>query len=144
MTDRAGHLNAGRRNTKAFSPRVLTTLILVFAAGAAFGAMWMRVDLHGRLHRTASAATKDADRKDASDTVLQNFKTKLELSTDQTQRIALVLEDYRHYYDSLQDQLDDLRATGKNRILEVLDPEQREKFEKMMMDLAPQLQPGKK
>ena len=125
-------------------PRILITLLLVFAAGAASGALWMRLDLHGRLHRTASASTKDTGRKDASDAVLQNFKTKLELSTDQTQRIALVLDDYRHYYDSLQDQLDDLRATGKNRILDILDPAQREKFEKMMTELAPQLQSGKK
>jgi Spy/CpxP family protein refolding chaperone len=126
------------------NPRVLTTLLLVFAAGAASGALWMGLDLHGRLHKTASAATKDTGRKGASDAVLQNFKTKLDLSTDQTQKIALVLDDYRHYYDSLQDQLDDLRATGKNRILDILDPTQREKFEKMMAELAPQLQSGKK
>ena len=136
MTDRAAWRN----------PRVLTTLLLVFAAGAAFGALWMRLDLHTRLHRTisVSASAKDNGRKDASDAVLQNFKTKLDLSTDQTQRIAQVLDDYRHYYDSLQDQLDDLRSTGKNRILDILEPGQREKFEKMMTELAPQLQSGKK
>jgi Spy/CpxP family protein refolding chaperone len=128
-----------RSNSKALNSRVLTTLLLVFAAGAASGALWMRLDLHDRLHRTASASTKTA-----SDAVLQNFKTKLDLSSEQTQKIALVLEDYRHYYDSLQDQLDDLRATGKNRILEILDPAQREKFEKTMTELAPQLQSGKK
>jgi Spy/CpxP family protein refolding chaperone len=124
------------------NPRVVSTLFLVFLAGAAFGALWMRLDLHNRLHRTISvaASTKEASR----DAVLQNFKTKLDLTSEQTQKIALVLEDYRHYYDSLQDQLDDMRATGKNRILEILDPGQREKFEKMMEELAPQLQPAKK
>src|SRR6266849_3521001 len=132
MKARASRLNS-------LNSRVLTTLLLVFAAGAASGALWMRLDLHDRLHRTASASTKTA-----SDAVLQNFRTKLDLSTEQTQKIALVLEDYRHYYDSLQDQLDDLRATGKNRILEILDPQQREKFEKTMTELAPQLQSGKK
>ena len=132
-------MNARASRSNSLNSRVLTTLLLVFAAGAASGALWMRLDLHDRLHRTASASTKTA-----SDAVLQNFKTKLDLSTEQTQRIALVLEDYRHYYDSLQDQLDDLRATGKNRILEILDPQQREKFEKTMAELAPQLQSGKK
>ena len=121
------------------NPRVVSTLLLVFAAGAAFGALWMRLDLHDRLHRTVAASTKDN-----RDTVVQNFRTKLDLSSDQARKVALVLEDYRHYYDSLQDQLDDMRATGKNRILEILDPLQREKFEKMMADLAPQLQPAKK
>ena len=57
----------------------------------------------------------------------------------QTEKLALVLDDYRQYYQSLQEQLDDLRATGKTRIMQILNPEQRDKFEKMMTDLAPQL-----
>ena len=56
-----------------------------------------------------------------------------------TEKLALVLDDYRQYYQSLQDQLDDLRSTGKTRIMQILNPEQRDKFEKMMTDLAPQL-----
>jgi Spy/CpxP family protein refolding chaperone len=118
----------------------MSTLLLVFIAGAASGALWMRLDLHNRLHRTVSASTKDTGR----DAVLQNFKTKLDLSTEQTQQISLVLEDYRHYYESLEEQLDDLRATGKNRIMQILDPAQRQKFEKMMTELAPQLNAPKK
>ena len=70
----------------------------------------------------------------------QNFKTKLGLSSGQTDQIAGVLDDYRQYYQSLQDQLDDVRSTGKTRILQILNPEQRDKFEKMMSELAPQLQ----
>ncbi|MEI9811280.1 MAG: hypothetical protein WDO18_00775 [Acidobacteriota bacterium] len=51
-----------------------------------------------------------------------------------------MLSDYQHYYQSVQeqieqmrlrDQIDDLRATGKSRILEILDAEQRAKFERM-------------
>ncbi len=99
----------------------------------------MRYRLYDRL-RPVAAATKEASR----DAVLQNFKAKLNLNPEQAQKVAVILEDYRHYYESLEDQLDDLRATGKNRIVQVLDPEQRAKFEKMMAELAPQLQPGKK
>ena len=44
----------------------------------------------------------------------------------------MVLEDYRQYYQSLQDQLDDVRSTGKTRILQILDDQQRAKFEKIM------------
>jgi len=95
----------------------------------------MRFGLHDKLHRTVSAASREPSR----DAVLQNFKTKLELTDEQTEQIAMVLEDYRQYYESLQEQLDDLRSTGRNRILQVLAPPQREKFEKMMGDLAPQL-----
>ena len=56
-------------------PRVLTTLLLVFAAGAASGALWMGLDLHGRLHRTASASTKDAERRGASEAVFGVART---------------------------------------------------------------------
>src|SRR5437867_1090684 len=112
-------------------PRVVLTLLFVFIAGAASGAVAMRLRLLDRLNRPVAASTKEASR----DAVLQNFKNRLNLSTDQTQKIATVLEDYRHYYESLEDQLDDLRATGRNRILQILDTEQREKFEKMMTEL---------
>ena len=96
----------------------------------------MQYGLHDRLHRVAAAASpRDTNR----DVVLQNFKTKLDLSAEQTDQIAVVLQDYGHYYESLQDQLDDLRSTGLSRILQILQPGQREKFEKMRAELAPQL-----
>jgi hypothetical protein len=117
------------------NPRILSTLTLVFLAGAASGALWMQLGLHDKLHHTsvsASASPRDA--------VLQKFRTELGLSTAQTEKIGKVLEDYTQYYQSLQDQLDDVRATGKTQILEVLDPAQRGKFEEMMNELAPQLQ----
>ena len=118
-------------------PKVIVTLLLVFAAGALTGALGMRLGLHERLHPiTAVASSKEASR----DAVIQNFKTKLDLSPDQASQIAAFLDDYRHYYESLEDQLDDLRSTGKKNILAILHPDQREKFEKMMVELAPQLQ----
>jgi len=98
----------------------------------------MRYGLHDRLHRTFGAASS-VPRETGREAVLQNFKTKLDLSQEQTDQIAVVLEDYRHYYESLQDQLDDLRSTGRTRIVQILQPGQREKFEKMMDELVPQL-----
>ena len=94
----------------------------------------MQLGLHDKLHRTSVAAASPRD------AVLQKFRTQLSLSPVQTDKIAKVLEDYTQYYQSLQDQLDDVRATGKTQILEILDPEQRGKFEEMMNELAPQLQ----
>jgi Spy/CpxP family protein refolding chaperone len=117
------------------NPRILSTLMLVFLAGAGAGALSMRLGLHDKLHRTAAANSREPNRE----AVLNKFRTELALSGEQTQQIGLVLEDYRLYYQSLQDQLDDLRSTGKNRILAVLNPDQRQKFEKMMAELAPQL-----
>ena len=119
------------------NPRIASTLLLVFLAGTAVGMLGMRYGLHDRLHRVAAAASPP--RESSHEAVLQDFKTKLELSQEQTDQIAVVLQDYSHYYESLQDQLDDLRSTGLSRILQILEPGQREKFEKMRSELAPQL-----
>jgi hypothetical protein len=119
------------------NPRIVSTLMLVFLAGAATGALSMRLGLHEKLHRSAPVTQQDANRE----AILSRFKTQLDLSGPQAQKLALVLDDYSQYYQSLEDQLDDLRATGKTRIMAILNPEQREKFEKMMTDLAPQLAP---
>jgi hypothetical protein len=115
------------------NPRILSTLLLVFLAGATTGAVSMKLGLHDILHRSSAPASKEA--------VLQKFRTDLNLTPAQTNKISLVLDDYRHYYQSVQDQLDDIRATGKMRILQELDPAQRDKFQKMMSEIPPQLAP---
>ena len=124
------------------NPKVIGTLLLVFLAGGAVGALTMQMGLHERLHRTVSAASVPAPVHKAStnDALVQRFKTELNLSGDQTDKIAMVLDDYRHYYQSLQDQLDDVRSTGKNRILQILDEQQRAKFEKIVGNLQPALE----
>ena len=97
----------------------------------------MRYGLHDRLHRVVAASAPP--RESNHEAALQDFKTKLDLSPEQTDQISVVLQDYSHYYESLQDQLDDLRSTGLSRILQILQPGQREKFEKIRSELAPQL-----
>jgi len=127
--------------SSACNAKVAGTLVLVFLAGAAVGALTMQMGLHERLHRTVSAATLPVIRKaSSSDALVQRFKTELNLSADQTDKIAMVLADYREYYHSLEDQLDDVRSTGKSRIMQILDDQQRTRFEKMMVDLQPQLE----
>jgi Spy/CpxP family protein refolding chaperone len=121
------------------NPKVISTLVVVFLAGAAVGALAMQLGLHEKLHRTAAAASKPVPLA-AKDAVLQRFKTELNLSSAQTQQISSILDDYRHYYQSLQDQLDDVRALGKTRIVQILDEGQRQKFDKMMTELQPQIE----
>lgn len=115
------------------NPRIFSTLLLVFLAGAATGAVSMKFGLHDFLHRSAPVASKED--------VLQKFRTELDLTPAQAEKISLVLDDYRHYYQSVQEQLDDIRATGKMRILQELNPAQREKFSKLMGEIPPQLAP---
>ncbi len=123
------------------NPRVVSTLALVFCAGVATGALWMQFGLHDKLHKTVSAASSSPiDR----DTLLRRFNAELQLSPDQSQKISGVLEDYTQYYQSLQDQLDDMRATGKTQILGILTQEQQSRFEKLMDELGPELQQQRK
>jgi hypothetical protein len=115
------------------NPRILSTLLLVFLAGGATGAVSMKFGLHQLLHKSSVPTSKEG--------VLQKFRTDLNLTPAQTQKISLILDDYQHYYQSVQDQQDDIRATGKMRILQELDPAQRDKFQKMMGEIPPQVAP---
>lgn len=124
------------------NPKVLLTLVFVFLAGAAVGALSMQLGLHDRLHRAVAGASPGRpgpppSQASANDAVLQRFKTELSLTPEQTVQISAVLDDYRSYFDSLREQLDDVRSTGKMRILEVLNAEQREKFGKIANELVP-------
>ena len=115
------------------NPRIFSTLLLVFLAGGATGAVSMKFGLHQILHKSSVPTSKEG--------VLEKFKTDLNLTPAQTQKISLILDDYQHYYQSVQDQQDDIRATGKMRILQELDPAQRDKFQKLMGEIPPQLAP---
>jgi Spy/CpxP family protein refolding chaperone len=59
------------------------------------------------------------------------LQRELSLTPVQTERVGAILDDYRRYYGNIQDQVEEVRATGKSRILEVLDPQQRVKFQKL-------------
>lgn len=122
------------------NPRIVMTLTLVFLAGAAAGALSMSFGLHDKLHRAVAAPVPS--RETAREETLNKFRAQLDLDGAQTQKLGLVLDDYSQYYQSLEDQLDDLRATGKTRIMQILNADQRAKFEKMMNDLAPELAPA--
>jgi hypothetical protein len=122
------------------NPKVIFTLLFVFLAGAAVGALSMSFGLHDRLHgaaaangRTAPPTAPNANRE----AVLKRFQSELDLSPEQTTQIAVVLDDYRNYFESLREQLDDVRSSGKTRILEILNPDQREKFAKIANEWVP-------
>ena|ERR1700678_3374333 len=115
------------------NPRIFSTLLFVFLAGGAAGAVSMKFGLHQLLHKSSSPTSKEG--------VLQKFRADLNLTPAQTEKISLILDDYRHYYQSVQEQEDDIRATGKMRILQELDPAQREKFQKLIGEIPPQLAP---
>lgn len=68
---------------------------------------------------------------------LERFKQELNLTPEQSVQVEEILDDFVMYVQTLQAQMDDVRATGKQKILACLTPEQREKFLSMMKELQP-------
>jgi hypothetical protein len=118
------------------NPRIIWTLAGVFLAGVGTGMLGMNYGLHDLMHSQKIEAPKPPDQQ----AELERFRRELNLTPEQTEKLGVILTDYQHFYQSVQeqieqmrlrDQIDDLRATGKSRILEILDDNQRAKFEKM-------------
>jgi hypothetical protein len=115
------------RRTCLTNPRVLLTISLIFLAGAVTGGLAMRHGLHGMMH--AQAPFWQEGGKQVS---LQRLTNELNLTPKQQAELETVLDDFVMYVQTLQAQMDEVRATGKARILRVLDEHQKEKFERML------------
>jgi hypothetical protein len=59
------------------------------------------------------------------------LKAELNLTPDQERVVTKVLDDYAKYYQNIEDERDDVAEHGKQRILDVLRPEQQKKFTKI-------------
>lgn len=120
------------------NPRVLAVLLLVFLSGGLSGAIILRL-ARARLNNPPArsapvTSTNAAPSWNNKDGFLGKCKKELNLTPDQAKKMSAVLDDYKMYYQNLQEQLDEVRATGKGRILEILDAEQKQKFEKLLGD----------
>jgi Spy/CpxP family protein refolding chaperone len=108
------------------NPRILMTLVLVFLAGALAGAIGMQEGLHAQLHRGATYW-----RGDKAEFSYQRLKTELNLTPDQSEKLKTILDDFVKYHEDLEAQIEDVRATGRIRIVQILTPEQRKRFEEL-------------
>ncbi len=115
------------------NPRILTTLVLVFLTGAMAGAIGMQYGLHKELHQNAVYWKGDK-------TVFSydRLKRELDLTPDQSQHLKTILDDFVKYHQDLEAQIDDVRATGRNRIVQILTPAQRKRFEQLSEQLPDQ------
>ncbi len=121
-------------HTKAVSwqnPRILLTLLIVFLCGVSAGMLIMSLGTQRRWPTVQQPSWRESG-KEVS---LQRFKKELDLTPQQTEQLETILDDFFTYYHTLQAQLDDVRASGKNRIVRILNPDQKRKFEKLMVDL---------
>jgi len=116
------------------TPRVLVTLLLVFLAGAMAGAILMRSPLHEKMHANAATYWRDDKNEFSYDTLNRELK----LSPEQSDRLKTILDDFVKYHDDLEAQIEDVRATGKNRIRQMLNPQQQRRFEELCNQLPSQ------
>ena len=113
------------------NPRILTTLLLVFLTGAVCGALTMRAGLHGVLHAESSPWIPGTQLS------YERLKSELKLTAQQSDSIRMILDDMGKYHEDLQNQIEDVRATGKNRIRAVLTPDQKQQFERLCEQVQP-------
>jgi Spy/CpxP family protein refolding chaperone len=113
------------------NPRILTTLVLVFLTGAMAGAIGMQFGLHRKLHDNAVYW-----RGDKAEFSYDRLKTELNLTPEQSARLKTILDDFVKYHEDLEAQIEDVRATGRNRIVQILTPDQRKRFEQLSGQLS--------
>jgi Spy/CpxP family protein refolding chaperone len=97
---------------------LVSLLVVAFLCGAAAGAVGMR-------RYAFNAARIDSVGRESKEMTLARWKDKLNLTDDQTDQLRTILDDFNRYYDNVL-------GEGHERILQVLNPEQRQKFEKML------------
>jgi Spy/CpxP family protein refolding chaperone len=114
------------------NPRILTTLFMVFIAGALAGAITMRAGFHDKLHRGSGSSYWHDDSNAFS---YDKLTKELSLTPEQTERLKTILDDFAKYHEDLEAQMEDVRATGKNRIRQMLTPQQRQRFEQLSNQL---------
>lgn len=105
------------------SPRLagMVMLLLVFLCGAVAGAVAMNLGIHSSLH------ARPFWDNSAKAEYLKMVTTQLDLSPAQTAQMSSILDDFAKYYQTVL-------SDGKARILNILNDEQKLKFEKMIKE----------
>lgn len=112
------------------NPRILSTLLFVFLSGAAVGALAMR------LAQTTDRKNTPYWTAGGKEISLQRLKKELDLTPDQAREIETVLDDFVMYVQTLQAQMEDVKATGKRNVMKCLRDDQKQKFERMVSEMG--------
>ncbi len=96
------------------------TITLVFLAGAIAGGVAMNLGAHKWMHRSAPFYTEGG-----REVWLQRWKKDLSLTPEQSQEMAVILDDFGIYYRNVL-------SDGKARILRILNEDQKRKFDKLL------------
>jgi hypothetical protein len=96
----------------------IITILLVFLCGGVTGAMVMSYWFHPH-HVLPSAGGLTIS--------IREWQEKLDLSPEQTRQLNSILDDFSRYYDNLL-------SDGNSRVLQILNPEQKRKYEIMLRE----------
>jgi len=98
----------------------ILSLVLVFLCGGLLGAVVMSY-AHPGIHKYKQTAPVGLTIS------VSELKHQLGLNEEQVRQLSSILDDFGHYYDNLL-------ADGNTRVLQVLTPEQRIRYEKLKLD----------
>jgi len=121
----------GRAQPAWKNPQILLTLSMVFFCGALAGAVIYKLVSQPVSAKHVAAGWKDSTK----DQTLTHLKRELHLTPDQAAEIETALDDFSLYYQMLQSQMEEVMASSKSRIDQVLNEEQRKKFSRIMSEL---------
>ncbi len=117
-----------RANRKA-----IALLVLVFSLGIALGAVGHMLAERGVLAQAAQGRAQNGGNGQQQGRLVGRLRDDLKLTTDQQKQITQILADMQHSYDGIREQMgpqfDQARNEGRDRIRQVLTPDQRPGFE---------------
>ena len=100
------------------------TLVLVFLCGAATGAVAMNLGIHNLLHQPGF------DTAQGKTVYFERLQKELDLTPAQSEQIQSVLNDFWLYYRTVL-------SDSKARVEQLLNEEQRKKFERILQERQP-------
>ncbi len=111
------------RVARGWDPRVACAimLVMVFLCGAGAGALVMNLGVHRALHQP------DFDTPAGKIRFFERMQKELNLTPAQSEQMQSILNDFWQYYHSVL-------SDSKSRVEQILNPEQRAKFEHMLQD----------
>ena len=117
-----------------YKGKIFTVLFAVFLGGGAAGGIGMKVYHDHVLHDSTLAVDV---RTDETYQTLKHLAEELDLSERQFSNIKTVLDECIMNEADLMKRIQMLRAELRERITEILNSEQRDKFEVLLHDAAP-------
>jgi uncharacterized membrane protein YciS (DUF1049 family) len=118
-----------RQNDAGWSnPKVLSILAVIFVCGIACGSALTSAFMHHRMQTGSNYQSMERARQVG----WQKLKSELQLTPYQVQIVTKELDDYAKYYQNIEDQREDVAALGTQRILNILTPDQKERFFKVL------------